>query len=1032
MLYPKSQQPLAPADFARPGCEYRATPFWAWNCQLTEELLLEEIEQMKAMGFGGYHAHSRSGMATPYLSDEFMALIKACRDKAKREDMLLWLYDEDRWPSGAAGGLVTKDRRWRARYLLFTARPYTGEEEGTGDGSSQARGTRTGKGELLAAYDILLDGAGCLAEYRRIQPGDPVRGRAWYAYLEVSGDSPWYNNQAYLDTLNPRAVERFVQTTHERYRQAVGEDFGGRVPAIFTDEPQFSHKTVLGFAGEERDVVLPYTDDFPDTYRAAYGAAFLDTLPEVVWERADGAVLNRYRYHDHVAERFAAAFADTVGGWCEAHGLMLTGHMMEEPTLFSQTAALGEAMRSYRSFGLPGIDMLGDFREYTTAKQAQSASHQFGRPGVLSELYGVTGWGFDFRGHKLQGDWQAALGVTVRVPHLTWVSMGGEAKRDYPASIGYQSPWYREYPYVEDHFARVNSVLTRGKPAVRVGVIHPIESYWLHFGPVEQTGSLRQQLDERFQSLTQWLLFGCLDFDFICESLLPQQCGEQPGAPLQVGEMAYDAIVVPGCETLRSTTLRRLEAFRSAGGRVIFLGRPGSLVDAVPSEALAAFAARCEVLPFEKVALLEALDPLRDLEIRMEADGAPAAHLLYQLRREGEDRWLFVCHGTKPENPDVTPSERIRLRIRGHYVPTEYDTLTGEIRPCPYRQEGDITIVPRLFHAHDSLLLRLTPGTGALAGTEDEGWMQVEAGAQRGPLKVALSEPNALLLDTAAYAFDDGEWQGPEELLRVDNRFRQRLGYPLRMESLAQPWTLPPEEEPRHTLRLRFSVEAEVATSGVRLAAEGMERMTVTLNGAPVHLRPNGYYVDKAIQTAPLGNLRAGTNELEVALRFNERTPVEWMYLLGDFGVRLEGALRVLTAPVTRVACGDWARQGLPHYTGNLTYELPFQGSGKEMAVRVPHYRGGLLRLALDGKDLGPLAYAPYRIELGVVAPGPHTLDITCFGHRFNGFGAVHNADRAVWWHGPNAWRSTGDAWSDEYNLAEMGVLSTPRFEERG
>ncbi len=78
--------------------------------------------------------------------------------------------------------------------------------------------------------------------------------------------------------------------------------------------------------------------------------------------------------------------------------------------------------------------MLCDRREFTTAKQAQSAAHQFGYPGVLSELYGVTNWDFDFRGHKLQGDWQAALGVTVRVPHLSWVSMGGEAKRDYPAS----------------------------------------------------------------------------------------------------------------------------------------------------------------------------------------------------------------------------------------------------------------------------------------------------------------------------------------------------------------------------------------------------------------------------------------------------------------------------------------------------------------------------------------------------------------------------------------------------------------------
>lgn len=77
---------------------------------------------------------------------------------------------------------------------------------------------------------------------------------------------------------------------------------------------------------------------------------------------------------------------------------------------------------------------------------------------------------------------QMGLGVTVRVPHLSWVSMKGEAKRDYPASIGYQSPWWKDYAYVEDHFARVCTALTRGKPVVRVGVIHPIESYWLHWG----------------------------------------------------------------------------------------------------------------------------------------------------------------------------------------------------------------------------------------------------------------------------------------------------------------------------------------------------------------------------------------------------------------------------------------------------------------------------------------------------------------------------------------------------------------------
>ncbi len=48
--------------------------------------------------------------------------------------------------------------------------------------------------------------------------------------------------------------------------------------------------------------------------------------------------------------------------------------------------------------------------------------------------------------------------------------------------------------------------------------------------------------------------------------------------------MNYDVIIVPGCETLRSTTLDRLEAFQKAGGgKIIFLGELPRFVDAVES-----------------------------------------------------------------------------------------------------------------------------------------------------------------------------------------------------------------------------------------------------------------------------------------------------------------------------------------------------------------------------------------------------------------------------------------------------------------
>lgn len=667
MLYKKNYlSTLSDELFRSPTSEYRAAPFWAWNCKLEEDELLRQIEIFHEMGFGGFHMHVRTGMDTEYLSDEFMHLIRSCTDKAKSEKMLAWLYDEDRWPSGAAGGIVTKDKRFRARHLLFTVRPYDGSAGFTDDSTS--RGVRSEDGELLACYDIVLDSDGYLKSYRRIGENDSAEGTKWYAYLEISGANPWYNGQAYLNTLDKKAVERFVEVTHERYKEVVGDEFDETVPAIFTDEPQFTRKTLMDNSTDTDDLIMPWTDDFAKTYSDTYSQDIMEFLPEIFWDLPDGKVsAARYRYHDHIAERFSSAFADTVGGWCRENGIALTGHMMDEPTLESQTGALGEAMRSYRSFGLPGIDMLCSWKEYTTAKQAQSAAHQFGYEGVLSELYGVTDWDFDFRGHKLNGDWQAALGVTVRVPHLSWVSMAGEAKRDYPASINYQSPWYKKYSCVEDHFARVNTAMTRGVPIVKVGVIHPVESFWLHWGPNDKSGLFREELDKNFQELTKWLIFGSIDFDFISESLLPELC-PHADAPLRVGEMKYDVIVVPGCETLRSSTLDRLEKFREDGGRVIFLGEAPTLENAQPSDRGERLFKNSEHIPYQRASLLTALDSERSVCIRDE-DGYLSDGLIYQLREDTDSLWLFVAHAEDSYDCDLAFYDDIKITVKANIRP---------------------------------------------------------------------------------------------------------------------------------------------------------------------------------------------------------------------------------------------------------------------------------------------------------------------------------------------------------------------------
>jgi hypothetical protein len=126
MLYQKKEAATLDIGlFQNPTKEYRAAPFWSWNCELKKEVLEKQIEIMKEMGFGGYYMHTRVGMATPYLSDEFMDLVGACIEKGKEIGMNSYLYDEDRWPSGTAGGFtVQASEENRQKFLHFTYHPY--------------------------------------------------------------------------------------------------------------------------------------------------------------------------------------------------------------------------------------------------------------------------------------------------------------------------------------------------------------------------------------------------------------------------------------------------------------------------------------------------------------------------------------------------------------------------------------------------------------------------------------------------------------------------------------------------------------------------------------------------------------------------------------------------------------------------------------------------------------------------------------------------------------------------------------------
>ena len=1026
MLYKKNTSAqLTDELFKNPTSEYRGTPFWAWNNWLTKEELCRQIDIFKEMGLGGFHMHVRTGLKNTYLDEAYMELVKNCVDKAKQENMLAWLYDEDRWPSGAGGGYVTKDENLRARSLIFTSDlngPLHQDK-----GASRAEASRSGNGKLLAVYDVILDENGYLQSYKKIDKDDVAQGTKWYAILEVCAPSGWYNDQAYADTLNKKAIEKFIEVTHESYKAKVGNEFDETVPAIFTDEPQFTRKQVFENSFDTEDVAMPWTDSVPELYKEAYGADIYDTLPEIFWDLKDSAPsIHRYRYHDFIAELFAQSFADTVGDWCAENGIALTGHMMEEPTLHSQTAALGEAMRSYRSFQLPGIDLLCNNHEFTTAKQAQSAAHQYGYEGVLSELYGVTGWDCNFKTYKHQGDWQAALGITVRVPHLSWYAMAGEAKRDYPASISYQSPWYKEYGVIEDHFARVNTALTRGKPIVNVGVIHPVESYWLHWGPNDKSAIFRDGLDEKFLFLTEWLLTGSVDFNFICEALLPSQC-ENATAPLKVGEMEYDTIIVPGCETLRSTTLQRLEEFKKAGGRIIFLGEAPKLCDAVESERGKALYDISESCDYTRSAIITALEKDKVVNLRGD-DGVLTDNLIYQYRQDEDCRWLFVAHSKEPYNSHIDRGDDIRITVKGEYGVLVYDTQNGKIYPADFSHRNGNTIIAQHIYGYDSFLYKLVDRDSVAPQKEDISF-NCGATAIAGLVDYSLSEDNVLLLDIAEHKLDgEAEFSPKEEILRLDNICRNKLGIEERGCAEVQPWVYG-EKEPVTNVTLRYTFDSEIEYDGATLALEDAQKAKIIFNGEVVDNTVIENYVDISIFKVALPKISKGTNELVVTYPFGESASLESIFILGKFGVRVNGTQAVITALPEKIGFGDITVQGFPFYGGNITYKMPVEVKNKALNVVASDFMGTLIDVALDGESIGKVAYPPYLAQARDIENGNHSLELTLYGHRYNTFGPVHLVNEKESWHGPGAWRSTGFNWSYEYVLRKIGLMKAPVIE---
>jgi hypothetical protein len=1032
-------------EFKNPGSAFRGKPFWAWNGKLEPEELRRQIRIMKRMGLGGFFMHSRVGLDTPYLSREWFACVNTCIDEAKKQGMEAWLYDEDRWPSGAAGGLVTRNPAYRGRWIMVEV-------------LQDLKSSQWGK-DVVAVFRATVDGSRATGVQRILSARDKKSvkgGNSFIVFREVVlGCTDWHNGYTYLDTLNHAAVKEFIRVTHEAYRKNVGRHFGKLVPGIFTDEPNFYDHWDPSGSGQTR---FPWTRSLPATFRKRYGYDIVEHLPEVFFD-VDGNSVSRARYHymDCVTFLFVDAFSRQIGEWCQKNGIAFTGHVLCEELLSSQTSKVGSAMRFYENMQAPGIDILTQYnREYDTAKGVASVAHQFGRKWRLSETYGCTGWDFPFAGHKAVGDWQAALGINLRCQHLSWYTMEAEAKRDYPAAIFYQSPWWEQYRTVEDYYSRVHVAMTRGEEVRDILVIHPIESTWLQVKLGWNKDKKVYDMDRVLIDLRDTLLGATLDFDYGDEDIIARHgsvASVNGGARLRVARARYKVVVVPPMVTMRASTVKLLRAFAAKGGTVVFAGDPAPYVDALPSKEPEALARKCARAPAKGPDLVSATESGRRVSIVDDKDREIGA-ALYMLREDAEAYYLFVCNtGHEFVAPaewaigDNHHSERVLefpvVKIRGfggrNGTPVELDPQNGSAYSAAAVRKGDLweisTSLPklgsRLFMVQKKKDAAKLPDRVTLCDVRTIALNQ-QAWA------VQLSEPNVLVLDQPSYVIGDRDELPPKEILRVDSEVHDRLGLRYRGGAMVQPWARKKSPNPKSvdvSLRYEFNVEC-VPSGSLLLAAERINRFAITVNGTPVDTTCEcGWWVDRSLKTVRIDPalLKRGRNEIAMSLRYDEDFPgLEIVYLLGNFGVRVDGANATMTAFPQRLSLGDWVAQGLPFYSGSVTYRCAAKvglGEGERLFLRAPGYAGVAVRVLVDGKEAGVRGWEPTEVDItDLIGKDESTVGIEVLGHRRNSHGPLHLKDKTPHWVGPGEFKTGGDRWSDDYVLVPCGLLKEPEL----
>ncbi|HBL77207.1 MAG: hypothetical protein A2W90_14865 [Bacteroidetes bacterium GWF2_42_66] len=985
---------------ADPPAAYRSIPLWDWNDSISEKEITFQMEEFKKAGIGGVFVHPRPGLVTEYISENWHQLFDYTVKKGTELGMEVWIYDENSYPSGFAGGHVPAEMPDSYKHgtgmsveiqQIFNPLP-------TDTFEVVLKQTETGFADITASYKDETGKQGTYYLFKRTYPAN----------------SPWYGGFTYVDLLYPGVTQKFLDITMKGYEKYNKADFGKTLKGIFTDEPNLE-------AAMSKGTAFRWTPDLWQAFEKRWGYDLKTQLPSLVNEVGDWKKV-RHDYYELILELFIDRWAKPSFEYCEANGLDWTGHYWEhgwpEPTHGFDEAAF------YIWHHRPGVDMLGNrldpdgqggqFGNTRAIRELRSAANQAGWTRTLSETYGGGGYEMDFKNFKRLADWQCVFGVNFVNQHLSYFTMKGVRKFDYPPSFSYHEPWWDNYKIMGDYLARISMATSAGKQINTTFVLQPNTSAWMYFSRANKNPYI-DSIRHDFKYFVNQLEQKHFEYDLGSEKVL-RDLGSVADGKLAVGKCSYQVVVIPKeMENIDQNTFDLLKKFLSEGGKVVSFRNEIERLDGQLNN---------------QVAELQKSYPEQWTLAGSVDDGAVAAafktddfvltgmsenkELFHQRRILNDGQLLFVV------NTNVSEKASAKIQTKGKSV-VKIDLFNGEQNLVPFDKDGrevqfEIALQPvgsALYYISDR-----KENFPALKIQDKEPEKLVASGEMEiKPLSDNILTIDYLDLKTSKTKQKNIHFMKAliglfnENGVAFGNPWQHKIQYKknyLEMDTLFK-------DGSGFEVAYLVSVAKQMNPDELKKLKAVVERpnlWTVKVNENVVSPVQGQHWIDKDFPVFEIGNyLHTGANTISLtASRMSIFAEVMPVYILGNFSLNPLTAGFEIDNPKP-LQSGSWIDAGMPFYSQKVAYSQKFniENNQSEFTVQLNEWKGTICEVMVNGEKAGVIAWPPYQLDISkLMKQGENTVTVNVTGSLKNTFGYFYRPNSG-WIHGPTAWNFAPD-----------------------